>query len=493
MALGIFAITIFPSVYATHIGGCPHSDLNCIATAFEEDPPFESGTVVLTVEEAYQGRNTAQPRNLESTSSLQWKLRFTDGTEFGSTSPISAIFTPFTAFDPSQLFSFIQEGQALRNLIDAEVITFTDYSRIGSDLCFTLPRTNIDYKIFVNGKQVDIARNIRGADMFNQSTYIASGAGALFNSELVERLLALKGVTLQSGDRVDWKVTINNRYDVWEGAIISLQPLDQFSPIGSGTCGITGATAFDAYVSGMSLEFNFIWVSAVEQILIPTTTEPDLDGDGIPDSVDQCDFTTETFNGFMDTDGCPDVSPTQQLSPELLDSDGDTILDIDDMCPFQRETFNTYRDGDGCPDDGVFLDVNYSAFEVTGEEIQVFTTTGEQIFVEEIVVSPTTAPMDEPITTESLVDPLSFDEILIDLETSETNFYSQVSSPTAISSGISGSCNKNINPDCDDIVFQALQRSGIELPFQLNTLNLIIIVAIAVGAILIILRLRKRI
>lgn len=35
----------------------------------------------------------------------------------------------------------------------------------------------------------------------------------------------------------------------------------------------------------------------------------DSDADGIPDSSDQCPFEPETFNNFLDEDGCPDWIP----------------------------------------------------------------------------------------------------------------------------------------------------------------------------------------
>lgn len=35
----------------------------------------------------------------------------------------------------------------------------------------------------------------------------------------------------------------------------------------------------------------------------------DRDGDGIPDDEDRCPYDPETKNGYLDTDGCPDVSP----------------------------------------------------------------------------------------------------------------------------------------------------------------------------------------
>lgn len=37
---------------------------------------------------------------------------------------------------------------------------------------------------------------------------------------------------------------------------------------------------------------------------------PDRDGDGIPDELDRCPDSPETFNDYLDHDGCPDVAPT---------------------------------------------------------------------------------------------------------------------------------------------------------------------------------------
>jgi OOP family OmpA-OmpF porin len=65
----------------------------------------------------------------------------------------------------------------------------------------------------------------------------------------------------------------------------------------------------------------------------------DSDGDGIPDSVDQCTLEPEDKDGYLDEDGCPDV-----------DNDGDGIPDSKDQCPNQPEDFDGYKDDDGCPD-----------------------------------------------------------------------------------------------------------------------------------------------
>jgi outer membrane protein OmpA-like peptidoglycan-associated protein len=69
--------------------------------------------------------------------------------------------------------------------------------------------------------------------------------------------------------------------------------------------------------------------------------EPDNDGDGIPDAQDKCPNEPEDRDGFQDDDGCPDA-----------DNDGDGIPDAADKCPNEPETRNGIDDDDGCPDSG---------------------------------------------------------------------------------------------------------------------------------------------
>jgi len=72
----------------------------------------------------------------------------------------------------------------------------------------------------------------------------------------------------------------------------------------------------------------------------PSATYVDTDGDGIPDSQDQCPLLAEDWDGFQDFDGCPD-----------LDNDQDGIPDVRDQCPNDPENYNGYYDFDGCPDE----------------------------------------------------------------------------------------------------------------------------------------------
>jgi outer membrane protein OmpA-like peptidoglycan-associated protein len=69
--------------------------------------------------------------------------------------------------------------------------------------------------------------------------------------------------------------------------------------------------------------------------------DTDNDNDGIPDAVDKCPNEPEDKDGFQDDDGCPD-----------LDNDGDGLPDATDECPNEAEDFNGYEDEDGCPEGG---------------------------------------------------------------------------------------------------------------------------------------------
>ena len=58
---------------------------------------------------------------------------------------------------------------------------------------------------------------------------------------------------------------------------------------------------------------------------------------------DLCPNQPENYNGFQDTDGCPD-----SFGSGTATSDG--VLDYADECPLSPETYNRFQDTDGCPD-----------------------------------------------------------------------------------------------------------------------------------------------
>lgn len=65
----------------------------------------------------------------------------------------------------------------------------------------------------------------------------------------------------------------------------------------------------------------------------------DRDGDGVKNDVDQCPDEPEDYDGFADSDGCPDP-----------DNDSDGLLDRDDECPQVAEDRDGDEDEDGCPE-----------------------------------------------------------------------------------------------------------------------------------------------
>jgi outer membrane protein OmpA-like peptidoglycan-associated protein len=126
------------------------------------------------------------------------------------------------------------------------------------------------------------------------------------------------------------------------------------------------------------------------------TGGPDRDRDGIPDDVDKCPDQPEDFDGYMDTDGCPDLDNDGDGIPDVqdqcpnqaedldgfedsdgcpdLDNDKDGILDKDDKCPNAAETFNGFEDTDGCPDEApiyfprVHINFKFGTAEISGAD-----------------------------------------------------------------------------------------------------------------------------
>lgn len=104
----------------------------------------------------------------------------------------------------------------------------------------------------------------------------------------------------------------------------------------------------------------------------PRASFSDRDGDGIIDNIDNCPDDPEDFDGFQDTDGCPDPDNDNDGIPDVKDkcpndpedldgfededgcpdpdNDKDTIVDIKDKCPNDPEDFDGFQDVDGCPD-----------------------------------------------------------------------------------------------------------------------------------------------
>ncbi len=96
--------------------------------------------------------------------------------------------------------------------------------------------------------------------------------------------------------------------------------------------GLTRGVGAPAYRVVMGLAYSPF--KPEEETAGRTVVAHDFDGDGFAGDADDCPFAAETFDGFEDLDGCPD-----------LDDDGDSVADVVDLCPLEPGTVAK----SGCP------------------------------------------------------------------------------------------------------------------------------------------------
>jgi hypothetical protein len=131
--------------------------------------------------------------------------------------------------------------------------------------------------------------------------------------------------------------------------------------------------------------------------ILHTPRSFDVDRDGVTDRADACPTVAEDADGWLDTDGCPDLDDDQDGLPDLgdacprvpedpdgvqdrdgcldPDNDGDGVFDQLDACPNLAEDEDGHDDADGCPDDDndhdLVLDLADACDDV-GEDIDGF-------------------------------------------------------------------------------------------------------------------------
>jgi OmpA-OmpF porin, OOP family len=126
----------------------------------------------------------------------------------------------------------------------------------------------------------------------------------------------------------------NSRFDFDKNGTSSLEALlgAQFTPMRMPIAFMGGLGTGIVRGIGAPTVRGFVGVTYVHE-------NHDRDSDGIVDELDQCPTAGEDFDGFQDSDGCPD-----------LDNDGDGIADVNDKCPDAAEDFDGFEDQDGCPE-----------------------------------------------------------------------------------------------------------------------------------------------
>ncbi len=110
------------------------------------------------------------------------------------------------------------------------------------------------------------------------------------------------------------------------GLSLRVLPIEQLQIQASGGVGLFQGFGAPDY----RLIFGVSWLQ---------TPSTDRDGDGIPNSVDECPDVAEDIDTFEDANGCPDP-----------DNDADGILDERDECPLEPEDIDQFEDANGCPD-----------------------------------------------------------------------------------------------------------------------------------------------
>jgi outer membrane protein OmpA-like peptidoglycan-associated protein len=182
---------------------------------------------------------------------------------------------------------------------------------------------------------------------------------------------AMVGIGLTGKEaRATWEAGLGYGFALNEA--LSLGPVLRYVQVIQPNEGLSGA---DARVLLAGLRMSLFDAKPPSDAGRPTKT--DRDGDGVPDTTDQCPDVPEDRDGFQDTDGCPEADNDGDGIPDdkdgcpnipedkdgFQDEDGcadedndhDGILDKDDQCPLEPETVNGERDDDGCPDQGLIV------------------------------------------------------------------------------------------------------------------------------------------
>ena len=84
-------------------------------------------------------------------------------------------------------------------------------------------------------------------------------------------------------------------------------------------------------------------------LVVDDKQESDRDGDGVPDTQDNCMYKANPSQSDSDGDGIGDVCDTHS-NDDTIDSDGDGVLDSQDNCPQDYNSAQIDSDGDGLGD-----------------------------------------------------------------------------------------------------------------------------------------------
>lgn len=215
----------------------------------------------------------------------------------------------------------------------------TDYSE--SNLNLTLSG-NAEY-YFSNASDIFFGvristgyTNISGSteDMEFNSDLISTGISGLVNYRLNDNIFPYLGIGIQNLWYKDF-TAVNFVPEFGFKLLISRY----FALNGSLALNFASADNLDNRIVPNSNNDFFTTISIGMSYAVDLTIKDDIDEDGILNAQDECPELKEDFDGFEDTDGCPD-----------FDNDLDGIVDTKDNCVDEKEDFDGFEDEDGCPD-----------------------------------------------------------------------------------------------------------------------------------------------
>ncbi|HEY3233105.1 MAG TPA: OmpA family protein [Polyangiaceae bacterium] len=193
---------------------------------------------------------------------------------------------------------------------------FTQRFKIGLNLGYR-GHTGSNPKFEHNGTETQLAEGV-----FEASNLVTYGLGLSFRATDMLDLVGESYGSFQAGGGSDAKQKFSNEF---VGGFKIFVEKNSFLMVGGGSRAFS--TGFEA--ADLRLILGFVFEPAIG----------DRDGDGYRDDEDACPDQPEDFDGFEDSDGCPDP-----------DNDKDGILDVDDRCPNVPEDKDGDQDEDGCPE-----------------------------------------------------------------------------------------------------------------------------------------------
>jgi len=135
----------------------------------------------------------------------------------------------------------------------------------------------------------------------------------------------------------------------------------------SGNTYVFGGFTKNATFGSTTLEQDFVYSSGGIKYydhFVAKFLEPDVDGDGVQNPVDNCVYDANADQADYDSDNIGDVCDT--------DTDGDDVLNVDDICPVGMNTWisnsTNDHDGDGCNDSHEDLDDDNDGYQ-DGEDV----------------------------------------------------------------------------------------------------------------------------